>query len=137
MGEALRFLADMNLSPLTVADLQAAGWDVVRVSSFLPATASDRDVLAFARDQGRVVITQDLDFSALLALSGQAQPSLITLRLSNTDPSRVTQRLLEIAPAVGEALRLGCAVSADDETVRIRRLPMASGPPKAITQCVR
>ena len=54
----LRFLADMNLSPQTVADLQAAGWDILRVNQVLLATTSDRDILAYARRDNRVIITQ-------------------------------------------------------------------------------
>jgi predicted nuclease of predicted toxin-antitoxin system len=125
MSEPLRFLADMNLSPLTVDDLQTAGWDIIRVSSLLPATASDMEVLALARQENRVVVTQDLDFSALLALGGYDRPSLITLRLSNTNPALVTQRLRQILPQVENALRQGCAATADEKTVRIRKLPIA------------
>ena len=95
MNNPLRFLGDMNLSPLTVADLVQAGWDTVRVSNLTLATASDTEILELARNDNRVIITQDLDFSALLALGGHDRPSLITLRLSNTDPAFVTQRLLQ------------------------------------------
>lgn len=45
MSQSLRFLADMNLSPMTVAALQQEGWDIVRVSALLPATASDAEIL--------------------------------------------------------------------------------------------
>jgi predicted nuclease of predicted toxin-antitoxin system len=124
MVPRLRFLADMNLSPITVDILQREGWDMVRVSTLLPANASDAEILALARRQNRVVVTQDLDFSALLALGGYAQPSLITLRLSNTDPSLVTERLRQILPQSEQALREGSAITVDDSTLRIRRLPI-------------
>ena len=124
MAPRLRFLADMNLSPITVDALQREGWDIVRVSTLLPANASDAEILVLARRQNRVVITQDLDFSALLALGGHAQPSLITLRLSNTDPSLVTERLRQIAPQSEQALEEGSAVTVDDSSLRIRRLPI-------------
>jgi predicted nuclease of predicted toxin-antitoxin system len=120
----LRFLADMNLSPLTVAALQREGWDIVRVSNLLPANASDAEVLALARHQGRVIVTQDLDFSVLLALGGYAQPSLVTLRLANTDPILVTSRLLHMLPQAEKALHDGSAITLDDTTMRIRRLPI-------------
>ncbi len=77
----IRLLADMNISPQTVAFLRQRGWDIIRIPEVLPATASDREILEFARQQERVIVTQDLDFSTLLALSGYNQPSLITLRL--------------------------------------------------------
>ena len=124
MAPRLRFLADMNLSPITVDALQREGWDIVRVSTLLPANASDAEILVLARRQNRVVITQDLDFSALLALGGHAQPSLITLRLSNTDPSLVTERLRQIVPQSEQALEEGSAVTVDDSSLRIRRLPI-------------
>lgn len=124
MAVYLRFLADMNLSPVTVVTLQRDGWDIVRVSSLLPAYASDTEVLALARQQDRVVVTQDLDFSVLLALGGLVRPSLITIRMSNTEPKHVATRLLQILPRVAEVLADGAAVTVDDNALRIRRLPI-------------
>jgi len=124
MTPSLRFIADMNLSPLTVNDLRRDGWEIVRVSDFLPADASDDKILAWTRSQDSVLITQDLDFSTLLALAGFSRPSLITLRLSNTDPGVVTSRLRRIIAQIEQALREGSAVTVDDISVRIRRLPI-------------
>jgi len=124
MPWSLRFLADMNLSPLTVVAWQQEGWDIVRVSALLPATAADVEILALARRQNRVVITQDLDFSALLALGGHTEPSLITLRLSKTDPAYVTESLRQILPPAVQALKEGSAITVGDRSLRIRRLPI-------------
>jgi predicted nuclease of predicted toxin-antitoxin system len=63
----------MNLSPITVDALQREGWDIVLVSTLLPATASDLEILNLARRDERVIITQDLDFSAFLALGGHGE----------------------------------------------------------------
>ncbi len=119
-----RFLADMNISPKTVEALQKQGYDIIRVSQVLPANASDRKILEFARQEDRSVITHDLDFSALLALGGHSRPSLITLRLSASDPEMVTERLLYILPQIEQILREGCAATIEDFTIRIRRLPI-------------
>lgn len=124
MDAPLRFLADMNISPLTVDALAAAGVDIVRVSDRSSPTASDRSILDLARRQGRIVITQDTEFSALLALGGYAQPSLVTLRLLNTDPEVVTQRLRQVLPQTETALRQGCAVTVEDHAIRVRQLPI-------------
>jgi predicted nuclease of predicted toxin-antitoxin system len=120
----LKFLADMNLSPLTVAALKVEQYDIERVSSLLPATAADSVILELARQGEYVVITQDLDFSSLLALGGYAEPSLVTLRLTNTDPDFVTQRLRQVLPEVEQRLSEGCAITVDDVAVRIRKLPI-------------
>ena len=121
---ALRFLADMNISPKTVADLHQQGWDILRVSQVLPMDAEDSEILEFARQQNRVVVTQDLDFSSLLALGGYAKPSLITFRLLVSDPETITRKLLAIVPQIEDALEEGCAVTINDLTARVRRLPI-------------
>ncbi|MEP0905733.1 DUF5615 family PIN-like protein [Leptolyngbya subtilissima ST-M1] len=65
----LRFVADVHVSPLTVTALKLQGYDIVRSTDLLPATAADAEILEFARVDGRIVVTQDLDFSMLVALS--------------------------------------------------------------------
>ncbi len=121
---SLRFLVDMNLSPKTVTNLQQHGWDILRVSQVLPMDAEDSEILEFARQHNRVIITQDLDFSSLLALGGHEKPSLITFRLSVPDPEIITQKLLEFLPQITNRLAEGCAVTIDDRKVRVRRLPI-------------
>lgn len=121
---SLRFLVDMNLSPKIVTDLRQEGWNILRVSQVLPMDSEDSEILKFARQQNRVIITQDLDFSSLLALGGHEKPSLITFRLPAPDPEIITRKLLELLPHIEEALLKGCAVVIDDRRVRVRRLPI-------------
>jgi predicted nuclease of predicted toxin-antitoxin system len=123
-AEALRLLADMNISPKTVVLLRERGWDIVRVPELLPVGATDEQVLERARVEGRVVVTQDLDFSALLALRGEDRPSLITLRLATSDPKVVARRLLQVLPEVAGSLQEGSAITVEESSVRIRRLPV-------------
>jgi len=65
----IRLLADVHISPKTVADLQKQGYEIMRSSEVLPANAPDINILEFARTENWVVLTQDLDFSMLVALS--------------------------------------------------------------------
>ena len=120
----LRLLANMNISPDTVNALHEKGFDIVRVSQILPAISSDAEILDLARRENRIVVTQDLDFSALLALGGFNRPSLITIRMTVADPEAVTQKLLELLPEIQDLLAKGCAVSVDDHSFRIRWLPI-------------
>jgi predicted nuclease of predicted toxin-antitoxin system len=121
---SLRLIADVHISPLTITALKLQGYDIVRSTDFLPATATDLEILEFARLEDRIVLTQDLDFSMLVALSNYDQPSLITLRLSSAKPDVVTQRLLEVLPNLEQDLREGSAITIDDNFVRIRKLPI-------------
>jgi predicted nuclease of predicted toxin-antitoxin system len=120
----LRFLADVHISPLTVAALKLQGYDILRSTDLLPATAADIDILELARVEGRIIITQDLDFSMLIAVGKYNQPSLVTLRLSSAKPDVITQRLLEVLPLLEEELSQGSALTIDDNSVRIRKLPI-------------
>ncbi len=120
----IRLLADVHISPKTVGDLQKQGYEIMRSSEVLPANAPDINILEFARTQNWVVLTQDLDFSMLVALSRYSQPSLITLRLSSAKPDIVTQKLLDVLPQIEEALQEGSAITIQDESIRIRKLPV-------------
>jgi len=72
----VRLLADLNVAPRTVEFLRSLGYDIARVDALLPGTASDAEIVEFALREGRTILTQDLDFSALVALSeGAARAS--------------------------------------------------------------
>ncbi len=120
----LRFLADIHISPLTVQELRSKGWAVVRVAEVLDKRAPDWEILAFAREDDRIVVTQDLDFSALLAIGGHASPSVITLRLEQPRPAIVARRLIQVISTLGRELASGAAVSVDETSVRYRLLPI-------------
>jgi predicted nuclease of predicted toxin-antitoxin system len=60
----MRFLADENFPGGAVAALVAAGHDVVSIRTAAPGT-KDKDVLAWAVQESRVLLTFDKDFGAL------------------------------------------------------------------------
>jgi len=66
----LEFLANINISPSTVEGLRKIGWNIIRVSEILDRKTKDIEILTYAQDHNKVVITQDLDFSTLLAVRG-------------------------------------------------------------------
>lgn len=63
----MRILLDMNLSPLWVDFLQQEGFEAVHWTRIGTGAEADHFVMQWARDNGFVVFTHDLDFSALLA----------------------------------------------------------------------
>jgi predicted nuclease of predicted toxin-antitoxin system len=67
----------MHISPRTVEFLRALDHDVVRVNEVMPVTSTDEAIVLRALDDERVVLTQDLRFSAILGRAGQLAPSLI------------------------------------------------------------
>jgi len=122
----LEFLANMNISPLTVRDLRMLGWNIVRIPEIMDSKSKDIDILTYARDHNKVVITQDLDFSSLLALKGYEKPSVINLRFENARPDFITNRIIEIVKELEKELDEGIVVSVDEISARYRNLPIES-----------
>jgi predicted nuclease of predicted toxin-antitoxin system len=73
---------------------------------------------------GRTVLTQDLDFSHLIALSGSTTPSLITLRLSSARIEYVNAILQRTLPDLEEDIQKGAVVTVEDHRTRRRLLPL-------------
>jgi predicted nuclease of predicted toxin-antitoxin system len=70
------------------------------------------------------VLTQDLDFSAIVALSGRVVPSVISLRLSSSRIEQVNSMLEDVLPGVERDLDDGAIVTVQEGRVRRRRLPV-------------
>jgi len=120
----LEFLANMNISPLTVEQLRTYGWNIARVSEVMDKGSKDIDILIYAQKQNKVLITQDLDFSTILALSGYAKPSLINLRLEDPRPDLVTTRIVDVVSIMEKELEEGVVVTVDETSARYRNLPI-------------
>src|ERR1700733_5198298 len=82
----MKLLVDMNLSPRWVKTLLEAEIEAAHWSSLGPANAPDADIMAFARANGYVVLTHDLDFSAILAATRDAKPSVVQIRAEDVRP---------------------------------------------------
>lgn len=120
----MRLLADLHISPRTVRYLPELGHDIIRVTEVLPPTASDQIILAKAVEVGRTVLTQDLDFSHLIALSGSTVPSLMTLRLSPALIEHVNTILQRTLPELEADIQQGMVVTVEDHRMRRRPLPL-------------
>lgn len=121
----LKFIADIHISPLTVKALQNKGYDVVRITDKLPATASDKEIIQLAHQETAVIITQDLDFSAIIAQRGLNGPSVVSLRVDNAKPGSVSRLLISVLPSIEIELAEGAIVSIDEKEYRVRKLPIA------------
>jgi predicted nuclease of predicted toxin-antitoxin system len=122
----MSLLADLHIAPRTVEFLRALGHDVIRVKEVLPATADDNAVIELAARETRTILTQDLDFSAIIALSGKSAPSLISLRLSSSRIDHVNAILQKILRDIEADALLGSIIAVEDSRVRCRPLPVVA-----------
>ena len=80
--------------------------------------------MAWARDHGFVVITHDLDFSALLAINEAVGPSVLQIRAQDVLPDTLGAAVIRVLRRHGAALDEGAIVSVDELTSRVRVLPI-------------
>lgn len=99
-----------------------AGHDAVHVKDLGLAAADDPDLVAVAREQDRIIVTQDLGFARLVMLSGQTRPSIILLRMRSGKPARQSKSLFAGLAASADALASGAIVVIEDASVRVHAL---------------
>ncbi len=119
-----RILLDQGLAPRAAAILRQHRLDAVHVSEIGMEQAEDIHILEKARNDERVCVTLDHDFHAHLAVSGHGRPSVVLLRVRGLDAQGQADLIRSVCLQCETALSDGAAVSADRESIRIRRLPL-------------
>ena len=76
----MKLLVDMNLSPRWKRFLADAGIEAAHWSDLGASNAPDAEIMAFAKAHDYVVLTHDLDFSAILAATHGEKPSVVQVR---------------------------------------------------------
>lgn len=112
----------MNLSPNWAATLAEMGHDAIHWSDVGPADAPDDEILRWAGNEGRVVLTNDLDFGAMLATTGASSPSVVQLRTDTTLPSRLGPLVGRVLCDTEAELSSGALVTVAGDRVRLRSL---------------
>jgi len=119
----VKFLADMGVAQSTVAWLRGQGYDAVHLRDEGLQRLDDGSIVTKARDEGRVILTHDLDFSRIVALSQADSPSVITFRLDDMRPSHVNHYLAQVLARFSSDLEKGVLVSVNERGIRVRPLP--------------
>ena len=120
----MRLLLDVNISPVWVEYLRAAGHDTTHWTSVGDARSTDDRIAGYAAQNGHVIITRDLDFGALLAASHAVQPSVVLLRGPGQLPPAAGIRLLRVLEQTADDLAAGAVVTMDVNKTRVRILPI-------------
>lgn len=124
----MKLLLDMNLSPLWVPFLNRAGVEAVHWGAVGRANAPDVELMDWARVNGHVVFTNDLDFSALLAMTRGTGPSVLQLRVQDLLPDAVGNVVLRVLHQQQLSLEKGAIVTLSDTGTRVRVLPLHGEP---------
>ena len=127
----MRLLIDMNLSPRWVGFLAGAGFEAVHWSSLGDPSAADSEIMAHASAHGFVVLTHDLDFSAILAATQGHKPSVVQIRACDTSPDAIGLPVVAALRQMQVELMDGALLTVDPTRTRMRLLPLRKDRPAA------
>ena len=116
----MRFKLDENLPASLAGDLAALGHDVDTAVDEGLSGNEDDDVWAATQAAGRILITQDLDFSDVRAFAPGTHHGLILLRMR--EPGRAAMHSRVLAVFKGESVEAWerCVVVIGDRKIRVR-----------------
>jgi len=120
----VKLLVYVNLSPSWVERLARHRFEAVHWSTIGAATAPDVEILTWATEHHFVVITNDLDFSAILAAGAVDGPSVVQIRSQDLLSDVVVSIVAKALDAHREDIERGALLSIDEAGTRVRVLPL-------------
>ncbi len=120
----MNLLLDMNIPIVWEDFLNEAGHKTLHWSNVGDGRAPDTEIMAWAKANGFVVFTHDLDFGTLLYATNARSPSVIQLRTEHILPEYAGNTILQTLASIEEELHSGALVTIDPHKKRIRLLPL-------------
>ncbi|RPI75559.1 MAG: hypothetical protein EHM45_14835 [Desulfobacteraceae bacterium] len=122
----MKLLVDMNLSPRWIGLLSTAGIQAVHWSKVGKANAPDSEIMAYANLNHFIVLTHDLDFSAILAVTHGKKPSVVQIRSEDVNPDVIGMKVITALYQMESELETGALLSIYPTQTRLRLLPLQS-----------
>ena len=120
----MKLLLDMNI-PLKYAKLlKEKGFEVLRWSDVGEPKAPDNQIMAYAREHGFIVVTYDLDFSAMLSATHDLKPSVVQIRATLPKATELVELVVSAMLQNEENLKRGAILTIDLRKARFRILPL-------------
>jgi predicted nuclease of predicted toxin-antitoxin system len=119
----MKILIDMNLAVRWASMLSARGIEAVHWSSLGKANTSDDLIMAYAEENDYVILTKDLDFSAILAATYNDKPSVIQIRALDSRPEKILEPVCLAINHFSADIEKGAIVTLDMRKARIHILP--------------
>ena len=119
----MKLKLDENLPESLLHELTAIGEDMDTVRLEGLAGASDPNVWRAAQSSGRLLITQDLDFSDVRQFAPGTHHGLMLVRLRVPGRRALAARIAEVFRLEDSASWARCLVLLTDHKLRVRRPP--------------
>lgn len=120
----IRWLLDQGLPRSAATILKQSQEDVIHVGDIEMAEAVDPEIIRYALNEDRVIVTLDSDFHALLAASGSSKPSVIRIREEGLKGQQIAELVLSMSRQFKTELERGCVMTFLAGKIRYRILPL-------------
>ena len=117
----MKLLLDENLSQQHALELKMEGHDAVAVREVGLSGASDGEVLRFAVENGRVLVTLDADFANVMRFPPERTLGVIRLKVHPATEERIRQAVRRALLFHRNIDMTGRLAVVDDDKIRIRR----------------
>ena len=114
----------MGVGMMVVDWLNARGHQAIHLREQGLERLPNGEIFNKAVDEGRVVLTFDLDFGEIAASTSGPRASVIVFRLHNTRVANVIDRLEAVLAESSPALEGGVVITVEESRHRIRRFPI-------------
>jgi predicted nuclease of predicted toxin-antitoxin system len=121
---AFKIILDENLSPTWSTFLAQYGHEAVYWLCIGQAGAEDAHIMTYARENGYLVLTRDLDFGTLLAQTQVSGPSVILIREGGVLPQTLGTDVVSLLEQYETELSEGALIVLDSSRHRVRILPI-------------
>jgi predicted nuclease of predicted toxin-antitoxin system len=120
----MKILVDMNLSPLWAGFLTGNGIEAVHWSFIGSPDAPDSEIMAYAKTNDFAVLTNDLDFGYILAITHGKKPSVIQIRTGALRSDRIGTIVMSALKLLAADIDKGALVTIDPRKTRVNLLPL-------------
>ena len=120
----MKLIVDMNLSPRWIGFLKTSGLEAMHWSNVGNVNAPDAEIMAYAVTNECIVLTHDLDFSAILAVTQGKKPSVVQIRADDISVSAIGAQVVAALWQMELELVAGALLTIDPGRTRLNLLPL-------------
>ena len=120
----MKLLLDQGLPRSSAEILRNKDWDIQHTGEIGMSRATDRQILEYARDEQRIVITLDSDFHTILAVENLNSPSVVRIRQEGLRGPELAELVEKIWSRIGQQLENGAMATITEKAMRIKKIPL-------------
>lgn len=117
----MKFLADESIEKPVIDWLRGQDFDVRYVTEITPSI-NDEEVIRFANDEGRILITNDKDFGELVFRQSKIILGVLLIRATNERTSNKIRLVREVLEKARNKLA-GYFVVVNEAGIRMKKIP--------------